>query len=712
MRDLAEDKPRLVDGLLNPGIRRLAKSELKRHKARTALIFLLIFAAAVLSLGQVAGVNNGLAVDDNATGMTAVDEDSAAALVERVQPERVEMWKSLFANGVALSEQPLLQGLPDSELRGRPVGPNQEYVVIEGRAPSSIDEVVVDELTAQARSWQVGETVEVQGQLRVVTGIAKGLGFTERTLFLVPDSLEGGRIVGNVWFADAAEVGREGVVDARGLGESAAIHPFDSNSSEQLGATVFSSIGLMAIAATISAAAWTVGFQRRLRLVALANVIGAEPAHLRRGVVLQAVWISTGAFVGAWIVVASLTIAYNRFGDVFSTRTSMLAPQSVVLVGAIVIGMSMFAAWLPIRSLRLGAAEAGLAGRTTNQKARVRSFTEGLGLIALGLFFLNRTIGRDNLALMVQGVLGVGALMAGAILALPWILESLAALASRPVGRRAPTARLAFRDLIRSRQRSLGLILTIGAVVVMATAGLADNAQANRENAQSRWENENFGEAFTVSFGELDSMTTEAYTALELLEPISISIYGGMDDLPDGATRTIIGNEPGTLAGEGLFGHMRFEKGKRSAVEALNLNGITIESKPEHDRSSGESALIFKISLGFLAGVLMLLGLLRRSEDGEKRAALYSLGVRPSVFRSTAFWSGASAGLVAVVIGIPLGIAAHGAAEANYPRFTVPWLELGVLGIAVPLLAGLIGALVTPGPGRSRAQWLESQAVN
>jgi hypothetical protein len=158
------------------------------------------------------------------------------------------------------------------------------------------------------------------------------------------------------------------------------------------------------------------------------------------------------------------------------------------------------------------------------------------------------------------------------------------------------------------------------------------------------------------------------------------------------------------------WGEMIFDEDKVEQIQALAMAGIVIEDGQSFGRQD-ESSILLKVTAGFLAGVLFLLGLLQRSEDGERRSALYGLGSPPSLYRRTAGWSGFLTGGIATLVGIPLGLLAHLAVESETPRLVVPWLDLAVLLVGVPLLSGAIAALTTPGPKRSREKWQQYHAA-
>lgn len=709
-------KPNLLDRVLNPGMRRLAKAELRRHKGRTALIFLLVVVASTLSLVANEAADDGLKTDENAMGLIARDDTAAEKLLDHLQPEHATLWNSSYASGRRLSDQGLLHGLSDNELRNRPVGPNQEYVLIEGVAPVGPNEIVADVVTAERLGWEIGGTPTISGQQRLVTGIAQGLGFSEGVIFVPPGLLPDGQVVGNVWFADAKAVRAIQATDpaaAQGLSAVAGVDRVDMHGNEGLAATAFFSFVLMAAAATISAAAWSVGFKRRLRDVALANVIGAEPAHLRRSVALQALWISIAAFVGGWALSITGTALYNRFRDPFASPLRAAGLLTIVIAGLIIIGMSLIAAWLPVRSLKLESVTSGLAGRTSNRTAALRTLLGGAGLGAIGLILLDQSADRDEWPALALGVLGSTAIMAGTAIALPWILEQTAAFSTRSVNLRSPSARLALRDLASSRQRTVSLIMVIGTVATLTTVALVDEKQHHLQDAQAQLDNRNVGQEFWVRFGLTDApsdVQAAEYIALEKLDPISIAIAEGDSALASEEPRTITQAERGALSGEGLVGIMRFESDKRIALEALELSGIEIA--PGYQVRGSAIRPILLSAFIVLTVVLVLLGLTRRSEDGEKRAAMYALGAAPHSYRSNAMWSGVAAGVVSVGIAIPLGVTVHATVESGYPRFTIPWLAMAGLALAIPLLVGAIGAAVTPGPTRSRAQWLDRQVFS
>ncbi len=254
----------------------------------------------------------------------------------------------------------------------------------------------------------------------------------------------------------------------------------------------------------------------------MANVVGAEPSHLRVGVALQALWISLAAVLASWVLVAVFRVGSVLLVAGSWPRFTGWTVAAVALNAAIVIVVSVFAAWLPVARLGYGNVAAGLASRVEYRTPSIRNALAGLGLVMTGLALLRGTVGGEGVRVVGLGLLGAVSLMAGAVVAMPWLIDQLVSVATS----RSAAGRLAIRGLNAHRHRSVGLILVVGSVVALATAGLTDNAGSQHPDYGSQYGGQLRSGEVVVEFGHPDpDQNVKIIQALEALGPSRVMEY-------------------------------------------------------------------------------------------------------------------------------------------------------------------------------------------
>lgn len=381
-------------------------------------------------------------------------------------------------------DQPLLSREEAENPANRATGPHQLYYVVEGRPAEVSGEMVLDEGAAEERSLGLGDSFDLAGMDRTVTGIARGIGYSEQTAFLAPGSImDTGEveilIQGLAWFdsADDAQAALRATSHLREGNKNAVFYQWEGDGGLSIVEPAMLLVILMSLAAVVCAAAWTTGFGRRLSAAALARVVGSEPRQLVAPVVLQAVVIASLGVTSAWLVFAGTSFVAARQGPGSWGVGSQSVFQSWFLLMfflhmAIAMLTSGLAAWLPTRQLEHSSIAAGLAGRVSHSPASGRGAWRGGGLVIIGLVLFRLAVHLDTNAMIALGMLGTAAVAAAVITALPWVVEN--AVTALPDGS-APW-RLAKRSVISNRQRSVGFVILIGVVTALTTIGLLDNA--------------------------------------------------------------------------------------------------------------------------------------------------------------------------------------------------------------------------------------------
>lgn len=120
---------------------------------------------------------------------------------------------------------------------------------------------------------------------------------------------------------------------------------------------------------------------------------------------------------------------------------------------------------------------------------------------------------------------------------------------------------------------------------------------------------------------------------------------------------------------------------------------------------SGEAMQAVLVGIAFVLTLLVVaIGLaLAAAEGADERDVLVAVGGRPGTMRSLAGAKAAMLTLTAVVLAVPFGLLPTFAVmRASDGRFQIPWLAIGALVVAVPVLAGAATCLVSAVAQRAR----------
>lgn len=649
----------------NPGVRRLAKAELRRNPGRTTLIFLLAFLPA-LAGAYLAGARpaNVQIVDEfgdaeprpeNILRFTAPSSERADQLLVAAGAIDASQWVYQDERFLAVSDKPG----DESRLRGE-FGPWEATTLVEGRYAQAKSEVALTQAAVDLLATSIGEVVRFGTEDLTVVGIVDMQHEEGATAYVAPGTLSEGQVYGLAEFATTAEA-VAAVDQSRQFGQIFPPPDFTYNRVPEyapIEASASAVLAFMFAAAIVGAAAWSVGFERRLRAVSLAQVGGAEVTQIRAAVSLQALLISGVAVPFAWIVFVA--------GSVFADNGFSVDIPTFFVHALVVIGMSMFAAWLPLAQLGNDTIGPGLSGRTDDLRTDAKRLAQGLAALFIGLVLLRATIRMDRLLLFV-GLAGIAMVAAAATLLMPAILRAASGLLSA----RSASARLAVRSILSQWRRSVGLVLALGGIVTLVSVGLLD-----AEGSKHR------------SYGSYSA--AQGYVDVQIEHPDPVRQQRLEDSLGDlGAVRNQYGYS------------WQLPLERLEEFEMLGPSGVLV--RHHVDRASSDQQILLSVGLGVVGVVLVLLSLLTRSEDGERRSVLHHLGASSSTHRRVAWWYGLALGGVAVTAGVLMGVLIHLAVENQRPRLVVPYTHLAILAASVPLLAAVIFMATTPGARASRS---------
>ncbi len=230
----------------------------------------------------------------------------------------------------------------------------------------------------------------------------------------------------------------------------------------------------MALVGLVAAAGFLVVAQRRQRQIGLVSAIGASDRHVRLVMVANgaivgvlATVIGTAAGIAGWIAAAPAveSAAGHRIGR-FDLPWTLIA---AVMVLSIVVATA--AAWWPARVASRLPVMAALSGRPASPRPVHRSLLVAALLLAGGVTAISFAHPKSEHVQPLLLIVGVLAVVMGAVFATPAAIRLLGSLA-----RRAPLApRLALRDLARYQARAAAALaaITLGLGIAVSVVGVA-----------------------------------------------------------------------------------------------------------------------------------------------------------------------------------------------------------------------------------------------
>lgn len=379
--------------------------------------------------------------------------------------------------------------------------------ITSGRAPTADDEVAVSQAVLD-RGYAIGDTLEVgrteEPRSLRITGVVRN-----------PADLNGAQLValaGSVLTADEArltylidaggEIDWERVQELNRLGlvvisravvtdppppESIPAQVRMSSSDDGLFGFYVLVVAIIFLEVVLLAGpAFAVGARRQSRELALLVTTGATPRDVRRIVLAQALVLGVGsAVLGA--VLGVLAIALGRpliepfvGSELGAVRVPVLVLFALVAVGAVA---ALAAAFVPARQAGRRDTVTALAGRRGEVHPRRGWPVVGLVLVIAGIL-LTFVVTVGSFAEMSVAI-GTIVLVLGAIVLTP----SLLALVGRIGGRLPLAGRLATRDAARHRSRTTPAVAAIMGAVTGVTAlaiGSASDFAENRRDYAPR----------------------------------------------------------------------------------------------------------------------------------------------------------------------------------------------------------------------------------
>lgn len=502
---------------------------LKAHKARMLLSGLAVVLGVAFVVGTFIFTDTLQGTFDElfdnevpdvvVTQQSEVGSDNGQGTVVSVVPESV-LDQISATPGVAVATgdvQVLGVALIDAE--GKAVGGNgppqfgfsfPEYpddprlsglTVVEGRAPTAPEEIVIDLQTAERGGFEVGETVTVVTQGPRLEAPLVGLArygvdgsLAGATLTLFDRQYAQDTFVGqDAWnqvsiIADettTAEELRDELIDVLGSGyEVATGQELEDEAAAQLSTAlgfintfllIFAFIALF-VGTFIILNTFSMLVARRTRELALLRAIGASKRQITWSVVGEALLLGLlGGVLGILLgigVALGLRSLLGVIGAELPPGDLVLAPRTVIFGMTVGVLVTVLAAWFPARRaaqvppVAAMRDEVALPSRSLRLRAISGFLLTGGGAAALLLAVLDVELsGR----LSVAG-LGALALLLGVIVLAPVFSRGLVGVVGAPVTRLGAVGTLAVRNAQRDRRRTAATATAILVGLALVTA--------------------------------------------------------------------------------------------------------------------------------------------------------------------------------------------------------------------------------------------------
>ena len=502
---------------------------LKAHKARMLLSGL----AVVLGVAFVVGtfiftdtlkgtfdeLFNNEVPDVVVTQESEVGADNGQGTVVSIVPESV-LEEIIATPGVAVATgdiQVLGVSLIDAE--GQPIGGNgppqfgfsfPEYpdepqlsglTVVEGRAPSAPEEIVIDLQTAERGGFEVGDTVTVVTQGPRIEAPLVGLArygvsgsLAGATLTLFDRQYAQDTFIGEDAWNQVSILADEGVTPEQlrddltaelGAGYKVATgQELQDEAADQLSTAlgfintfllVFAFIALF-VGTFIILNTFSMLVARRTRELALLRAIGASKRQITWSVVGEALLLGLlGGFLGILLgigVALGLRELLGVIGADLPAGNLVLAPRTIIFGMTVGVVVTVVAAWFPARRasqvppVAAMRDEVALPARSLRLRGIAGFVLTGGGLLALAVAVLNEDLPRR---LSVAG-LGALALLLGVIVLAPVFSRGLVGAVGAPVARLGSVGTLAVRNAQRDRRRTAATATAILVGLALVTA--------------------------------------------------------------------------------------------------------------------------------------------------------------------------------------------------------------------------------------------------
>lgn len=463
-------------------------------------------------------------VDVSVQARLAVDEEFAqpptmpAEALERVQalPGVEEAAGSVSSDGTLLDREgdPILSGGPPTLIISDLPERFAPLTYVDGRAPESADEVVLDKGTAEEFDYGVGARVTVAGRAPskpyTVTGVATlgdsdNLAGSRMVLMTLPEAQ---RVTGHDGYDEISVAASGGTSPeelkaaiARELGRDFTVRTGEEQAAQQaqdlsdaLGfirtaLLVFAGVALL-VGGFLIFNTFAVTVAQRTREFALMRTLGASRPQILRSVVAESLVIGLIASLlgvaGGLLLAPALRALMASFGLDLGNTGLVLEPRTVIVGLVIGVLATLVSGIVPARRATRVEPVAAMRESASPPPPRLRrrrivvaALVEaaGLGVLAFGLF------ADAGSSTATASLLGLGSVLMifGLALLAPTLVRPLSSLIGRPLERvQGLTGRLARENATRQPQRTAitASALMIGVALVVLVAIFAAGLRA------------------------------------------------------------------------------------------------------------------------------------------------------------------------------------------------------------------------------------------
>jgi putative ABC transport system permease protein len=488
--------------------------------------------------------------------------------------------------------------------------------LLEGRWPSTSDEVVLDTATADEQGYKIGDTVPIATVQPVrdfkVTGLAQygdvaSLGSATFVVFTIPTAQE---LLDRQGQFDAISVGaKEGVTPSQLVAEIQPILPQNAiartgeqQAEEDLKDVAFTDfiryfllafagvalfVGAFVIFNTIS-----ITVAQRTREFATIRTIGGSRRQILWSVILEALVIGflaslIGLFAGLGLA-AGLNAIFKALNFDLPTQGLVFAPRTIIvsmLIGTIV---TLLAGLFPaIRATRVPPIAAVQEGFVL-PRGRLARFTPYIAIVVIGIavLLLSYSLFKDDMDTaqrLISMAVGVLALFVGVAMISSKLVPVLTRIVGWPATRIGGAAgRLAKGNSTRNpgRTASTAAALMIGIALVTFVAVLASGMKTSNEDAIKQQVKAEYVLTAQDGFSPFVTTAEDAVKSSPDTQ-FATSVRSGLGK-SDGEDGYVTGIEPGSIAQAYSFD---WEQGSDAVLGQMGRDGAIVDKSFAEDKN-------------------------------------------------------------------------------------------------------------------------------
>ena len=406
------------------------------------------------------------------------------------------------------------------------------WVISTGRPPSSDNEIVIDQSSADASGYQPGDVTTVLTKTSprqfTISGIAKfgdldspaGASFvlftdaTAAVLMASPseasaiavtadDGVSQVALVGAITAAVGSDV--EAITGATLIAENQAT--LAANFADFRVILLIFALVAMFVGAFIINNTFSITVAQRTRDMALLRAIGASGRQVKRSVLVEASIIgivaSAAGLLAGIAVAAGLGKLMSQFGIDLPEGPTVLSPAALVLSFGVGVTITTLSAWLPARrAAKVAPIDAMRSVSVDDSAGSTRRTMLGASVLAAGVGAILAGLAVEEIALV--GVGAVGAFAAVGILG-PVLARPAARLLGQPLRLRGISGEIATRNAMRSPKRTARTAASL--MIGVALVGFISVFGASSKTSLAGSLDEEFLGTHIISDGGWDNTT-------------------------------------------------------------------------------------------------------------------------------------------------------------------------------------------------------------